>query len=117
MIFCKLLIRSSGSVKSPEPQLQEPRILSFSQGPRQTTIQTMTSLAASLASALPKPKYTGDEEEIPIHAQQRGPRIVGAGALDDSQIVLKVSPRLHSLEEFNTDIDCRDLDLHHTVAE
>ena len=54
-----------------------------------TTI--MTSISASLAGALPKPKYTGEEEEIPQHAQQRGPRIIGAGALDDTQIVLKVS--------------------------
>jgi SNW domain-containing protein 1 len=51
----------------------------------------MTSIAASLSRALPKPKYTGEEEEIPQHAQQRGPRIVGAGTLDDTQIVLKVS--------------------------
>jgi SNW domain-containing protein 1 len=52
----------------------------------------MTSISASLISALPKPKYTGEEEELPQHAQQRGPRILGAGALTDSQIVLKVSP-------------------------
>ncbi|KIM99529.1 hypothetical protein OIDMADRAFT_165569 [Oidiodendron maius Zn] len=51
----------------------------------------MTSISASLAGALPKPKYTGEEEEIPQHAQQRGPRIIGAGALDDTQIVLKKS--------------------------
>jgi SNW domain-containing protein 1 len=51
----------------------------------------MTSIAAGLSRALPKPKYTGEEEEIPLHAQQRGPRILGAGALDDSQIVLKAS--------------------------
>jgi SNW domain-containing protein 1 len=51
----------------------------------------MTSISASLISALPKPKYTGEEEELPQHAQQRGPRILGAGALNDSQIVLKVS--------------------------
>jgi SNW domain-containing protein 1 len=50
----------------------------------------MTSIAASLSRALPKPKYTGEEEDIPHHAQQRGPRILGAGSLDDSQIVLKV---------------------------
>ncbi|KAI9647184.1 mRNA splicing protein [Ciborinia camelliae] len=50
----------------------------------------MASMAASLTRALPKPKYTGEEEEIPQHAQQRGPRILGAGALDDTQIVLKV---------------------------
>jgi SNW domain-containing protein 1 len=51
----------------------------------------MTTVKGSLLSALPKPKYTGEEEEIPQHAQQRGPRILGAGALDDTQIVLKVS--------------------------
>lgn len=51
----------------------------------------MTSMSASLSRALPKPKYTGEEEDIPQHAQQRGPRILGAGALDDTQIVLKVS--------------------------
>ncbi|GKT84963.1 pre-mRNA-processing protein 45 [Colletotrichum tofieldiae] len=51
----------------------------------------MASIAASLASALPKPKYTGEDEEIPSRAQQRGPRIVGAGQLDETQIVLKRS--------------------------
>lgn len=51
----------------------------------------MTSIAAGLTRALPKPKYTGEDEEIPQHAQQRGPRIVGPGVLDDSQIVLKKS--------------------------
>ncbi|KAH8805931.1 SKIP/SNW domain-containing protein [Xylogone sp. PMI_703] len=49
----------------------------------------MASIATSLAQALPKPKYTGEDEEVPIHAQQRGPRILGPGALDDTQIVLK----------------------------
>jgi SNW domain-containing protein 1 len=61
----------------------------------------MTSIAASLTQALPKPKYTGDEEEIPQHAQQRGPRIVGAGTLDDTQIVLKVS-KFFPLREENS---------------
>jgi len=55
----------------------------------------MTSLAASLSRALPKPKYTGEEEEIPQHAQQRGPRILGAGALEDNQLVLKVRYGAH----------------------
>ncbi|KAI0024535.1 SKIP/SNW domain-containing protein [Xylariomycetidae sp. FL0641] len=41
------------------------------------------------AAALPKPKYTGEEEDIPAYAQQRGPRIVGAGEIDESQIVLR----------------------------
>lgn len=54
----------------------------------------MTSIATSLAKALPKPKYTGEHEEIPTHAQSRGPRIVGPGVLDESQIVLKVSHAL-----------------------
>ncbi|RYO93581.1 hypothetical protein DL766_010505 [Monosporascus sp. MC13-8B] len=49
----------------------------------------MASIAASLAQALPKPKYTGEEEETPAHAQQRGPRIVSAGQIDESQIVLR----------------------------
>ncbi|KAH8908424.1 hypothetical protein BR93DRAFT_910110 [Coniochaeta sp. PMI_546] len=49
----------------------------------------MTSLAADLARALPKPKYTGEDEDIPSRAQTRGPRIVGPGQLDESQIVLR----------------------------
>ena len=57
----------------------------------------MTSISTSLAGALPKPKYTGEEEEIPQHAQQRGPRILGAGALDETQIVLKVSQMFQPL--------------------
>lgn len=50
----------------------------------------MTSIATSLATALPKPKYSGEHEELPNHAQSKGPRILGAGALDDRQVVLKV---------------------------
>ena len=56
----------------------------------QIKVVDMASLAASLSRALPKPRYTGEEEEIPQHAQQRGPRILGAGALEDNQLVLKV---------------------------
>lgn len=51
----------------------------------------MTSTKMSLTQVLPLPKYSGVEEEIPLHAQQRGPRILGASALDDSQIILKKS--------------------------
>lgn len=54
----------------------------------------MASIVASLTKALPKPKYTGEDEDIPSHAQQRGPRIVGAGVIDESQIVLKVNANL-----------------------
>ncbi|KAI2633879.1 SKIP/SNW domain-containing protein [Xylaria nigripes] len=46
-------------------------------------------MAASLAAALPKPKYTGEDEETPVYAQQRGPRILGPGQIDESQIVLR----------------------------
>ncbi|KAL2114586.1 hypothetical protein VUR80DRAFT_4569 [Thermomyces stellatus] len=49
----------------------------------------MSSIAQSLAASLPKPKYTGEDEEIPYRAQQRGPRIVGPGQIDESQIVLR----------------------------
>ncbi|KAL9946438.1 mRNA splicing protein [Verticillium nonalfalfae] len=48
----------------------------------------MASISAALASALPTPKYTG-EDDAPAHAQQRGPRIVGAGHLDQTQVVLR----------------------------
>lgn len=51
----------------------------------------MATLARSLQAALPKPKYTGEDEEAPAHTQHRGPRIVGAGELDETQIVLKRS--------------------------
>ncbi|KAI0977190.1 SKIP/SNW domain-containing protein [Xylaria arbuscula] len=46
-------------------------------------------MAASLAAALPKPRYTGEDEELPTYAQQRGPRILGPGQIDESQIVLR----------------------------
>ncbi|KAL2676998.1 mRNA splicing protein [[Neocosmospora] mangrovei] len=51
----------------------------------------MTSIAGSLQAALPKPKYTGEDEEAPARAQQRGVRIVGPGQLDETQLVLKRS--------------------------
>ncbi|KAK4217084.1 SKIP/SNW domain-containing protein [Rhypophila decipiens] len=47
----------------------------------------MNSIATGLARALPKPKYDGEHEEQ--KAQQRGPRIVGAGQIDETQVVLK----------------------------
>ncbi|RWA08757.1 hypothetical protein EKO27_g6333 [Xylaria grammica] len=46
---------------------------------------------ASLVAALPKPRYTGEDEEIPVYAQQRGPRILGPGQIDESQIVVRRS--------------------------
>ncbi|KKK11908.1 putative transcriptional regulator Cwf13/SkiP [Aspergillus rambellii] len=50
----------------------------------------MTSIAEGLFKSLPKPKYSGDEEEeLPQHAQTRGPRIVGPGQLDETQVVLR----------------------------
>jgi hypothetical protein len=54
-------------------------------------VDTMAAMATSLSRALPKPKYTGEDEELPTHTQSRGPRVVGAGVIDESQIVLKVS--------------------------
>lgn len=48
----------------------------------------MASIAASLQASLPQPKYTGEDE---AKSQQRGPRIVGAGQIDETQIVLKRS--------------------------
>jgi SNW domain-containing protein 1 len=51
----------------------------------------MTSVAAGLLRSLPKPKYTGEDEELPSHAQPRGPKVLGAGSLDETQIVVRVS--------------------------
>ncbi|PGH01124.1 pre-mRNA-processing protein 45 [Blastomyces parvus] len=50
-----------------------------------------TSIAQGLFKSLPKPKYTGEDEELPIHAQPKGPRIVGADAINESQVVLKTA--------------------------
>ncbi|RJE18341.1 Pre-mRNA-processing protein 45 [Aspergillus sclerotialis] len=49
----------------------------------------MTSIAEGLFKSLPKPKYTGEDEEIPQHAQPRGPRVLGPGQLDETQVVLR----------------------------
>ena len=51
----------------------------------------MASIASAFAQSLPKPKYTGEDEEAPARAAQRGPRIVAASELDETQVVLKVS--------------------------
>ncbi|KAL1983628.1 hypothetical protein VTN96DRAFT_10127 [Rasamsonia emersonii] len=51
----------------------------------------MTSVAEGLFKSLPKPKYTGEDEELPAHAQPRGPRVLGAGALDETQVVVRKS--------------------------
>ncbi|KAI9749385.1 MAG: mRNA splicing protein [Candelina submexicana] len=51
----------------------------------------MTTITTSLSRALPKPKYTGEGEELPSHAPSRGPRVLGAGSLDETQLVIKRS--------------------------
>lgn len=55
------------------------------------SLTDMSPISNSLAKALPKPKYTGENEELPSHIQSKGPRILGAGALDETQLVLKVN--------------------------
>ncbi|KAK0820595.1 mRNA splicing protein [Friedmanniomyces endolithicus] len=51
----------------------------------------VTGSRFSLSSALPKPKYTGEDEELPTHTQQKGPRVVDARELESSQLVVKRS--------------------------
>jgi SNW domain-containing protein 1 len=46
-------------------------------------------MATGLFASLPKPRYTGEHEEVPQHARPTGPRIVGPGAIDESQVVLR----------------------------
>jgi SNW domain-containing protein 1 len=60
----------------------------------------MTSIAEGLFKSLPKPKYTGEDEEVPQHAQPRGPRIVGADQIDQTQIVLRVGYSVSTLQNF-----------------
>lgn len=48
----------------------------------------MASLASALSQSLPKSTYTGEDEQLPSRAAQRGPRIIGPGQLDN-QVVLK----------------------------
>ena len=50
-----------------------------------------TGSAFSLSSALPKPKYTGEDEELPTHTQQKGPRVVDSREIESSQLVVKRS--------------------------
>lgn len=61
----------------------------------------MASIASSLARSLPKPKYTGEDEEAPVRAQ-RGPRIVSAADLDETQVVLKVSRACEGVKTADT---------------
>lgn len=63
----------------------------------------MSGIAVSLARALPKPKYTGEDEELTEYAKLRGPRVVGAGALDESQVVLKVGYIWTSCKDISID--------------
>lgn len=51
----------------------------------------LTSARGSLSSALPKPKYTGEDEEIPEHAKPKGPRIIAANDVESQQLTVKVS--------------------------
>lgn len=50
----------------------------------------LTGSRSSLSSFLPKPKYTGEDEEAPAHAQPKGPRVVGASEVESQQLVVKV---------------------------
>ena len=47
-------------------------------------------MATGIFASLPKPKYTGEHEEVPEHAKLKGTRIVGPGVINESEIVLKV---------------------------
>ena len=50
-----------------------------------------SSTTMSFVKAIPKPKYTGDHEEVPEHVKVKGPRIVGIGSIDESGTALKVT--------------------------
>ena len=44
-----------------------------------------------LSRVLPKPKYSGDHDDAPIHAQQKGPRIISTQEAESRQLVVKNS--------------------------
>ncbi|KAL8781051.1 MAG: hypothetical protein Q9194_000557 [Teloschistes cf. exilis] len=49
----------------------------------------MSSTLTSLAKSLPKPRYTGEHEELPAHTQGKGPRVLGAASASDTRVVLQ----------------------------
>ena len=69
----------------------------FSRSLGPTSSTTVADMTTSLTRALPKPKYTGENEELPSHTHSKGPRILGAGALDETQVVLKVSSNTQNI--------------------
>jgi SNW domain-containing protein 1 len=48
----------------------------------------MTSISTSLSKSLPKPKYTGEDEQLPTNTTRLGPRVVDASSVD-SQVALR----------------------------
>ncbi len=79
--------------KTEARQRETDKLVSRSELYPDTTQQNtkMTSIAAALVRSLPKPSYTGEDEELPSRAQPRGPRIVGPGQLDETQVTLRAS--------------------------
>ena len=65
------------------------------------------ALAGSLSSLLPKPKYTGESEEAPAHAQPKGPRVVGAREVESQQLVVKVRCALTKANSAQADAEQR----------
>ena len=49
----------------------------------------LSGTRTSISSALPKPKYSGEDEDLPTHTQQRGPRVIDSRELESSQLVVK----------------------------
>lgn len=54
---------------------------------------SMSSIARSLAEALPEPKDIGEKEEQRSHSQIK---VLGAGALDETQVTFKVLRTEHT---------------------
>ncbi|KAI4190670.1 MAG: hypothetical protein LQ346_004883 [Caloplaca aetnensis] len=51
----------------------------------------MSSTATSLARSLPKPKYSGISEELPVHSQCKESKVLGAASVDDTRVVIQRS--------------------------
>jgi SNW domain-containing protein 1 len=52
----------------------------------------MASIASSLSKSLPRPKYSGEDEQLPTNTRPQGPRIVDAASLDTQVSVRRQGP-------------------------
>ena len=63
----------------------------------------MTTIGRSLANALPQPKYSAEDDAPPTHTHMKGPKVISANTIDDSQVLLKVCNPLQETNDTTAD--------------